>query len=206
MNRSFPTNSENGVYDNSRWRFPEATDGVVPRSSRWAQLSSLSDRGGLVFSVLRMSHSGHSRLSRPVMPLSRCPLPSESDRRRRLRRNDAKRHKPTSRLNVRIRLGRRHSSVRPALGVYVAGTPRRKVIGTCLGAARLVCMTEVSDLPDPVKMPAASRDAMLRRNVVVRASGKSHSALDQRTLPLELVQIAGVPNDKKNERLRPCLI
>jgi hypothetical protein len=56
MNRSFPTNSENGGYDNRRWRSLEAADGVLPRSSHWAWPSSLSDKGGLVFSVLRISH------------------------------------------------------------------------------------------------------------------------------------------------------
>ena len=41
-------------------------------------------------------------------------------------------HKPTSRLNVKMRLGRSHNSMRSPLGVHVAGTPRRsaKVIGT----------------------------------------------------------------------------
>ena len=70
------------------------------------------------------------------------------------------------------------------LGVHVAWytTSISKGNRNCLGAARLLCMTEVSDLPDPVagcrRLPGIR---MLRRNDLVWASGNSRSALDQRT-------------------------
>jgi hypothetical protein len=60
-------------------------------------------------------------------------------------------------------------------------------------------MTEVSDLPDPVagcrRLPGIR---MLRRNDLVWASGNSRSALDQRTLRLELVQ--SYRNAKRQEK------
>jgi hypothetical protein len=43
-----------------------------------------------------MSASGHSRPGRLILPASRCPLPSESDRSAALQRNDARGQKATS--------------------------------------------------------------------------------------------------------------
>jgi hypothetical protein len=60
----------------------------------------------------------------------------------------------------------------------------RKSDRNCLDAARLVCMTEVRDLPDPgCSMPAACRYlGCCGATLLVWASGKSHSALNQREL------------------------
>jgi hypothetical protein len=46
-----------------------------------------------------MTAQGHSRLSQPVMPPSRCPLPPQSDHAAALQRNDAMGQKrPLSRI------------------------------------------------------------------------------------------------------------
>src|SRR4029077_13323227 len=83
-------------------------------------------------------------------------------------------------------------------------TPISQSNRNCLGAARLVCMTEVSDLPDPVarcrRLPGLQ---VLRRKALVLASGKSHSALDQRTLRLEVVQSYPECQTTRKTR-RPC--
>jgi hypothetical protein len=69
------------------------------------------------------------------------------------------------------------------LGVQVRKASTKSISKSnrnCLGAARLVCMTEVSDLPNPVagcrRLP---RMRMLRRNAFgMWPREKSHSALD----------------------------
>ena len=68
-----------------------------------------------------------------------------------------------------------------------------------LGAARLVCM-EVNDLPNPVegcrRLPGMR---MLRRNAFGMGLGKKPARWTRE-------KVTEVPNDKKNGRLRPCMI
>ena len=123
-----------------------------------------------------------------------------------------KSHKPTSRLSVRMRLGRSHNSVRsPWVSTFEkAGTPSRsaKVIGTVWAWRALVCMAEVSDLPNAV---ASCRGLpgmrMLRRN----AFGMGLPEKPQRSGPENVtlrtrLKRPKCQNEKKNERLRPCMI
>jgi hypothetical protein len=87
------------------------------------------------------------------------------------------------------RLGRSRSSM-SHLGGPRSKNGHTRSIGKSnrnrLDAARLVCMTEVSDLPNPVAgCRRLAGMPMLRRNVFGMGLG---SALDQRTWRLELVQ------------------
>ena len=86
--------------------------------------------------------------------LSLVCLGSDSRRNFATQRNDAVCHQPTTRLSMRMKLGRSHNSMRsPRVSTFEkAGTPSRsaKVIGTVWTRTRLMCMTEVSGLPNPV--------------------------------------------------------
>jgi len=59
-----------------------------PRVSACIRASWLGRPGG-------MSEMGHSRRNGPALPVSRCPLSSESDRSPALQRNDAMGHMQT---------------------------------------------------------------------------------------------------------------
>jgi len=75
-----------------------------------------------------------------------------------------------------MRLGRSHNGMRsPWVSTFDNGCTKSisKSNRNCLGAARLVCMTEVSDLPNPVggcrRLPGMR---MLRRNAFGMGLGK----------------------------------
>jgi hypothetical protein len=118
-----------------------------------------------------------------------CPLYPGSDQ--IPHRSEMTRQKPTSRLSMRMRLGRSHNGLRPP---WVSTFERRvnqvdqQSNRNCLGAARLVCMMEVSDLPNPVAGCWRRLEMrMLRCNAFGMGLGKK-------------------PQRQKNGRLRPCTI